>query len=67
MNVIPSSIEANQTSGTTGNLLPITVIFPYTLLKVTGSAMEKKLNKFHLFFDVCGGLPLGKCKCFVSL
>ena len=38
---------------------PIAVMFQYKYLEFTGIAMEKKLNKFQLFFHVCGGSPVG--------
>ena len=39
---------------------PTTVMFPYKFLEVAGTAIEKKLNKFKLFFDVCSGSPVGR-------
>ena len=38
---------------------PTAVMFPYKFLEVSGTAMEKKLNKFQLFFDICGRSPVG--------
>ena len=38
----------------------IQVMFPYKFLEVAGTAMDKKLNKFQLFFYVCVGLPVGR-------
>ena len=35
----------------------IAVMFIYKFLEVAGTAMEKKLNKYQLFFGVWGGLP----------
>ena len=57
MEVIFSSIEANQLKLPAIHRRPTTVMFPYTFLEAAGTAMEKELNKFQLFFDVCGGSP----------
>ena len=48
---------------------PSAVMFPYKFLEVAGTATEKKLNKFQLFVDVCGGSPVGRrqVKCSVSI
>ena len=65
MKVFLNSNEVNQPSETASDpLQPISVMFPYTFLEVAGTTMEKKLNKFQFFFDVCSGSPAVEMKCF---
>jgi len=60
MKVIFSSIEANQTSEPAGD--PPATYRSHVSIYISPGCRHrngKKLNKFQLFFDVCGGSLVG--------
>ena len=61
MKVTLSGIEINQTSETAGDP-PVTYRSHVSIKLSRGRRLRngKRLNKFQLFFDVCGGSPVGR-------
>jgi len=58
MKVVFGSIELLKLPAT--HWRPTAVMFPYEFFEVAGTAMEKNLNKFQIFFHVYGGSPVGR-------